>query len=106
MLPAGNTREIKVAGSSFEEARNLALEAMGEIDPATRQASVGRVGALRGEVTGFTTEVEDVFKQFRLDWDPNTGAHINVTVGKTKFAFTFPAGLDQVQTLLRGNVQK
>jgi RHS repeat-associated protein len=106
LIPGGNTKEIKVAASSFEEARNLALKALGEINPATREASVGRVGELRNEVTGFTTKIENAFKQFRIDWDPDKGAHINVTVGKSKFAFTFPATLAEVKTLLKGNVQK
>jgi RHS repeat-associated protein len=106
LLPTGNSKEIQVTASSFEDARNMALKIVGDIDPATRQATVGRVGALRGEVTGFATKVEDVFKQFRIDWDPSKGAHINVTVGGTKYAVTFPASLDQVKTLLKGNIQK
>ncbi len=74
---------VKVAASSFEEARNLALKAMGEVDSGTRQASMGGVGAQRGAVTGFTTEAGNVFKQLRLDWDTSKSETIDVmTVGQ------------------------
>ena len=57
-------------------------------------------------VTGFQTRVDGVFKQFRLDWDPTKGAHINVTVGKAKYSFGFKATEEQLRKLLGGNVGK
>ena len=105
-LPGGESGEVVESFGSFEEARNAALEVVGEVGTATRVPTVGRVGELEGEVTGFRTRVGGVFKQFRLDWDATKGAHINVTVGKTKYAFTFPGTLEQARQLLKGNFQR
>jgi len=105
-IGAGEAKEATAAAISFEEARNTALKIMGETDPATGEASVGRAGALKGEITGFKPEVGNVFKQFRLDWDATKGAHINVTVGKQKYAIQFPGSLQDVRNLLKGNVQE
>lgn len=76
---------------------------LGEIDQATREVKPNRVGALKGEMAGFKTKVGGVYKELRLDWDAAKGAHINVTVGKTKYAFTFPGTLEQARQLLKGN---
>ncbi|WP_308103097.1 RHS repeat-associated core domain-containing protein, partial [Streptomyces albus] len=68
----------------FEQARNKALEILGDIDPATRVPYVGRLesAATHGKVVGFETRVDGVWKQFRLDYDDVKGPHINVAVGK------------------------
>ena len=110
MLPTGTatgaTKEIRVATRSFEQARNGALAVMGEIGGAARTPNVGRVGELSGITNGFKTEVDDVFKMLRLDFDEMKGAHINVTVGKMKYSFEFPGTLEQVRALLKRNFQK
>ena len=107
VIPVGGaTKEARVAAKTFEEARNAALGVMGELGEAARTPNVGRVGALKGEITGFRTTVDDVFKSFRLDFDATKGAHINVTVGKAKYSFEFPSSLEQVKALLQRNVQK
>ena len=71
--------------SSFEQARNKALTLLGDVDPATRIPLVGRLEKATstcGKVVGFTTRVNGVFKQFRMDYDLVKGPHINVMVGK------------------------
>jgi hypothetical protein len=86
--------EVVIPASSYEEARNIALEKMGEIDPATRTPYYGRLGVGRNRIVGFDTRPNGVYKRFRLDWDPTKGPHINVTVGrrgtKADYAITFP----------------
>ncbi len=62
----------------YEQARNEALNLLGEIDPATRVPMVGRLEkatSTYGKVVGFTTRVDGVYKQFRMDWDPSKSAH-------------------------------
>ena len=67
VIPMGGaTKEARVAAKTFEEARNAALGVMGELGEAARTPNVGRVGALKGEITGFRTTIDDVFKSFRL----------------------------------------
>jgi RHS repeat-associated protein len=95
----------------FEQARNEALRLMGDIDPATRQRLVGRLEAATstyGKVVGFTTRVGGVFKQFRLDYDPVKGTHINVLVGKgaaaQKWAVGWRGTEQQLVKLLNRNV--
>lgn len=81
----GATREVILpTKQSFEQARNQALELLGEINPATRNRVVARLPAsgARGQVVGFETEVGGVWKRFRLDYDPVKRAHINVEIGK------------------------
>jgi hypothetical protein len=82
--PAG-AEKVLPRLDSFEQARNLALELLGEIDPATRQPYVGRLETARstyGKVVGFTTYVNGEFKRFRMDYDPVKGPHVNVERGK------------------------
>ena len=57
---------------------------MGPIDPSTRRKITGRLPASKanGKVVGFETNVDGVWKQFRLDFDPVKGPHFNVKVGK------------------------
>jgi RHS repeat-associated protein len=106
----GATREMTVETGSFEQARNSALDFLGEVDPATRVPLVGRLEAATatfGKRVGFTTRVDGKFKQFRMDYDPEKGAHINVMVGKgaaaPKWAVKWPATEEEFSALLRGN---
>ncbi len=69
----------------FEQARNEALKLLGPIDEASRKTLIGRLESATstyGKPVGFTTKVNGVFKQFRLDIDEAKGLHINVMVGK------------------------
>jgi len=88
----GRGREIVLPKYQYyEQARNRALELLGPINPATREDVVGRLPASRGRglVVGFETEVNGVWKRYRLDYDPNRGAHINVEIGKGSKAERF-----------------
>ncbi|WP_148082105.1 hypothetical protein, partial [Streptomyces botrytidirepellens] len=70
---------------NFEQARNKALNLLGEVDSGTRVPLVGRLESspsTYNKTVGFTTRVDGVFKQFRMDFDPEKGPHINVMIGK------------------------
>ena len=95
---------------SFEQARNKALDLLGEIDPATRQPYIGRLESAPttyGKVVGFTTRVNGEFKRFRMDYDPVKGPHINVEVGKgdsaRKWAVPCNGTEDDFARMLGGN---
>ncbi|MQY15647.1 hypothetical protein SRB5_58350 [Streptomyces sp. RB5] len=95
---------------SFEQARNKALDLLGEIDPHTRVPLVGRLEAAEstyGRTVGFTTRVDGVYKQFRLDFDPEKGTHINVMVGKgasaQKWAVPWRGTEEDLIKMLKGN---
>jgi RHS repeat-associated protein len=89
-----NACEIIVEKNSFEQARNHALDLIGEINPATRIPVVGKFGGQKGKVVGFETRVDGEFKRFRVDFDPVKGPHINTEVGtgasRIKHAVQFP----------------
>lgn len=108
--PCGNKEESVGPFDSFEQARNKALDLMGDIDPATRQPYRGRLESAPmtfGKITGFTTRVNGVFKRFRLDWDKEKGPHINVEVGRgdsgRKWAVKWKGTEQDVGRLLRRN---
>jgi hypothetical protein len=96
--------EIIIETDSYEQARNRALEELGEINPATRTSYIGKLGVGKGKTVGFTTTVDGVFKRFRVDYDPVKGPHINVEVGKgqsrKKFGVKFPGTEADVEKIL------
>ncbi len=100
---AGCGEIISRTFDSFEQSRNEALKTIGKIDPATRTPFIGRLGAGEGQVVGFTTRVDGVFKRFRIDYDPIKGSHINVEIGKPSQTYAFPfKGTEQdVKNILR-----
>ncbi|PSK88050.1 intein/intein [Murinocardiopsis flavida] len=94
----------------FEQARNKALDLLGEIDPATRKPLYGRLETATstyGKKTGFTTRVNGVYKEFRMDYDPKKGPHINIMVGKgktaKKYAVPWEGTEDEFAKLLKNN---
>ncbi len=99
------TGESVVRTQSFEQARNLALQVAGTINPSTRIPVIGRLGVGKGKVVGFETRVEGEFKRFRLDFDPTKGPHFNVEVSKgssrTKVAVEFPGSEESVRSRLK-----
>jgi len=101
-------RETVLNTGSYEAARNKALLLLGRIDPTTRVNIVGRLPASRanGKIVGFETKVDGIWKQYRIDYDPNKGTHINVRVGKGEAmmvnkAIKFPGGEDEFMKLIR-----
>ena len=95
---------------TFEQARNTALDLLGPIDPATRTPIVGRLAKATttyGRVVGFETRVDGVWKQYRLDYDPVKGPHINVQIGKgadaVKYAVPWSGTEDDFAAVLNGN---
>ncbi|TAU74545.1 hemagglutinin repeat-containing protein [Rhizobium leguminosarum] len=104
--------ECRVPVSSFEQARNEALDLVGTIDPATRTPfvakNVGGNNALAGKVVGFEGYRPDgTWVRMRMDWDPVKGAHINTQVGKgvnaVKTSIEFPGTIDDVVRYVNGN---
>jgi hypothetical protein len=94
----------------YEQARNKALELLGEIDPSTREVMTGRLAAATttyGKPIGFTTRVNGTYKAFRMGYDPVKGPHISVVVGKgakaQKWAVPWSGTEQQFANLLRGN---
>ncbi|MGW1171048.1 polymorphic toxin-type HINT domain-containing protein, partial [Streptomyces sp. NPDC002550] len=95
---------------NYEQARNKALDLLGEVDPATREPYFGRLESsptTYGKVVGFTTRVNGVFKRFRLDYDPVKGPHINVEIGKgdsaQKWAVPWDGTEADFEKILGGN---
>ncbi len=73
---AGAGREIildKV--KSFEQARNIALEILGNLGPDSLP-KFGKHELFKGKIVG--RELAGRKAHFRLDWDPTKGPHINV----------------------------
>ncbi|MEU4210822.1 polymorphic toxin-type HINT domain-containing protein [Streptomyces sp. NPDC026206] len=107
----GACKEVTLPSfDSFEQARNKALDLLGEVDPATRQPYIGRLESAPttyGKVVGFTTRVNGEFKRFRMDYDPVKGPHINVEVGKgdsaRKWAVPWNGTEDDFARMLGGN---
>ncbi|MFJ4681932.1 polymorphic toxin-type HINT domain-containing protein [Streptomyces sp. NPDC088789] len=107
----GACKEITLPSfDSFEQARNKALDLLGEVDPATRQPYIGRLESAPttyGKVVGFTTRVNGEFKRFRMDYDPVKGPHINVEIGKgdsaRKWAVPWNGTEDDFARMLGGN---
>ena len=100
-----NDKEPSLDASSYENARNIALERLGEIDPSTREKITGRIGIGKGKTVGFKTVVDGVPKTYRVDYDPNKKAHINIEVGKKtgrkKLAIEFPGTEADVNTIYK-----
>ena len=98
--------EPSLETSSYENARNTALERLGEIDETNREAVPGRLGVGKGKTVGFTTTVNGVYKRYRLDYDDEKGPHINIEVGKgkgrKKLAVEFPGTEADVDNLYKG----
>ena len=102
-------KENTIPANSFEDARNKALRLLGKLDERTRRklspCSIQNSVA-NGMVTGFETVVDGVWKQFRIDYDPKKGLHINVKVGKGKgmsvnHAIKFPGAEKTLKKLVR-----
>ena len=100
-----NDREPSLDASSYENARNIALERLGEIDPSTREKITGRIGVGKGKTVGFKTVVDGIPKVYRVDYDPDKKAHINIEVGKRtgrkKLAIEFPGTEADVNTIYK-----
>lgn len=99
-----NACEIVIEESSYEKARNTAIEKIGEINPANREPYIGKMGVGKDKVVGFDTRVEGEYKRYRLDYDPKKGPHINVDMGGKKgekFAIKFPGSESDVSTILK-----
>lgn len=91
---------------TYEQARNKALEIIGDVDQQTATPHVGRIGVGKGKITGIDWHGGDV--SMRLDWDPVKGPHINITdyrIGKgcngTSVAILFEGDITLVKDLLK-----
>ncbi|MFJ4802222.1 DUF6531 domain-containing protein [Streptomyces murinus] len=106
-ITVGKDPEGNVPFDSFEQARNKALDIVGEIDPHTREPYVSRLenSAAHGKVVGFETRVNGEWKQFRIDYDPAKGAHINVAIGKgeARYAVRWDGTEADMLRILNGN---
>ncbi|MFF4898384.1 RHS repeat-associated core domain-containing protein [Streptomyces sp. NPDC001068] len=106
-ITVGKDPQGKVPFDSYEQARNKALEILGDIDPHTREPYEGRMGksAAFGRVVGFETRVNGEWKQFRIDYDPVKGPHINVAVGRggQRYAVRWNGSEADMLRILKGN---
>ena len=74
-----------VVVEDLNQARNRALDIVDEVDASTRKPILGKFGDLKGKTVGYTARRPDGTQvSLRYDWDPDLGAHINVSVGKGK----------------------
>ncbi|MFI6249984.1 polymorphic toxin-type HINT domain-containing protein [Streptomyces sp. NPDC051016] len=96
--PRNPRSEVTLDRDSFEAARNTALDIVGTLDTGTRSTLRGRLESAVetfGKVTGFTGKSGGEYREFRLDFDPDKGAHINVMTGKgaavRKYAIRWPS---------------
>jgi hypothetical protein len=91
---SGESKEISIRCKSLEEARNRALQEIGQIDIGSRELYYGRLGVGKGKIIGFETTSNGTRKVFRWDYDEVKGPHINIEIGKgsnrIKKAFQFP----------------
>jgi len=101
------TIEKIVEVHSYERARNMALDMLGDLGPTARPV-YGRLFQSKGKIIG--RQSADKKKSWRLDWDPEKGPHINVEdysrgrakSGKgVKVAIKFPGDYDYYLALLR-----
>jgi glucan-binding YG repeat protein len=90
--------------SSYEQARNKALEIVGDLG-ADSEPYVGRLGTGEGKIVG--RQSADGKVRWRLDYDPEKGPHINVEDyrnGKgpnaTKIAIPFEGDISSVESVL------
>ncbi|AJT61759.1 hypothetical protein T261_0066 [Streptomyces lydicus] len=83
-ISVGKDPRGEIPFDHFEQARNKALEIVGDINPHERGRYVCRMesSGAHNRIVGFETRVNGVWKQFRIDWDDVKGPHINVAVGK------------------------
>jgi hypothetical protein len=91
---------------TYEQARNKALEIIGEVDEYNAEPKLGGCGPCQDSIVGRSWHGGDVV--IRLDYDPIKGPHINVTdyrLGKglkgISVAIPFEGDINTVQSLLK-----
>jgi len=91
--------------NTYEQARNKALEIIGDLGPESKPYT-GRLGVGQGKIVGRQSANGKV--RWRLDYDPVKGPHINIEdfrAGKktaaTKIAIPFEGDLKTIETLLK-----
>ena len=92
---------------TYEQARNKALEIIGEVDVHTGEPHLGRLGTEKGKILGRRWHNRKVI--MRLDYDPTKGPHVNVTdyrLGKglngKSICIPFEGSENTYQTLVKG----
>jgi len=100
-----NVEKILEKVRSYEQARNKALEIVGDLGPNAR-SYIGRLGKGNGKIVGRQSLNGKV--RWRLDYDPSKGTHINVEdfrIGKglkaIKVAIPFEGNERTFESLLR-----
>lgn len=91
---------------SFEQARNTAFKILEEYGNVNLWNSIPRTGRLKssyayGKVDG--RKASDGSWEWRVDWDPHKGAHINIAIGKKrpyKLAIPFKASYKQYKSII------
>jgi hypothetical protein len=102
---AGTGEQVLDQVKSYEQARNKALDLVGDLGPDSKPY-VGRLGTGEGKIVG--RQSADGKVRWRLDYDPEKGPHINVEDfrnGKgdnaTKVAIPFDGDMKTVEELLK-----
>lgn len=72
-----NREKIFPKVKTYEQARNKALEVIGQVDPTTGKAYIGKIGVGKEKIVG--RGWHDGKVTLRLDFDHSKGPHINIT---------------------------
>lgn len=89
---------------TYDEARNKALEIIGNVDPHSAVPHIGELHACKDKICGLRWEKNKVV--MRLDYDPIKGPHINVAdfrrpSSMNKFAIPFEGNEQTIRMLLK-----
>ncbi len=89
----------------FNQARNAAVDAIdgaGGLNPATRAVRYTKFGPDAGKPNGFTGYTNDGRRvDFRVEYDENHGAHININIGKDKTTISWSGAADEVSNIIK-----
>lgn len=106
IIKASSREKILPKVATYEQARNKALEIIGEVDHTTSRPHFGKMGVCEGKIAGRDWHGFDV--TIRLDYDPIKGPHINVTDWRSgkgssgiSIAIPFEGDEETVRTLLK-----
>lgn len=78
------------------------IDGAGGLNPATRKVRYTKFGPDAGKPNGFTGYTNDGRRvDFRVEYDGNHGAHININIGKDKTTISWSATADEVSNIIK-----
>ncbi|MBL0261343.1 MAG: hypothetical protein IPQ10_09840 [Saprospiraceae bacterium] len=94
---------LKEGKRTFGNARKVVDDVLGDLgDDATDYISNFEKGPFNGKVVG--KQSADGKRYWRIDWDPEKGAHINWVNGKTKGAILIDVDLEQAKRIVENQI--